>query len=155
MYPTAQADKTVVSTERLDTGTDRFIASAFKINLNGSEKAKDAYYLLSRDESGMVDRYSFGEYSSDGRLAYVQRDTEEKINYLLLRRGSKLYAGSQELINTFQTKVEDLAVAYNEGITEIYGTDMESVPLQVYPGISVNYSSDRYNNKYASIKHRI
>ncbi len=132
LYPTKQTDKTNITTERLDTGTDRWIATAFKVNFNGNPEAKDAYYLLNRDESGTVDRYSFGEYASNGRLAYVQRDTNENISYLLLRRGSKLYAGSQELIDTFKTKVEDLSVAYNEGVTEIYGTNIESIPMQVY-----------------------
>lgn len=120
LYPQKAEDVTEVSVKRLDTGLDRSEATAFEITLKNNPSVSNAYYMLNRNSENSFVRVPFGDFASDARMTYIEKDNEGNIVSIMARDASKIYYKDQLLLDCGNDKAKDISVIFNGSYIYIY-----------------------------------
>ena len=132
LYPNDAVDNTEVSAERLDTGLDRSEATAFCIRLANNQLVSEAYYMLNRNSENSFVQIPFGDFSSDGRMSYIEKDNDGKILSVMARDVSKIYYKGQLLLDLGNEKLSDISLTFNGSYIYIYSDAAEGKEIKLF-----------------------
>ncbi len=130
LMPMRKGEDISVTTEELNTslenGTD---ASAMKINLPDS----NGYYYISH--TGNIER-TFGDFSFDGTMAFVNADKENAINSISLVDGSRFTVGEIQAVVS-PDNIPSISISFDDTALNIEGSDLvattkESRAIAIY-----------------------
>jgi hypothetical protein len=119
LYPTREGESTTVAVSRLPitgvTGGLRRVGTALRIDIG---KHRTGFYYQSYLKNPVP--VTFGEFTFDGDMAYVETDRKKGIVYAAIRRGSRLTlnpkgADQAEILIQANGPVEELGLRFKDG----------------------------------------
>lgn len=123
LYPTPENKNEKVGVMRLPLDVPETQATALEITIVDEQQqsaASKGYYYLTQDEAFKAPR-AFGEFKTDGAMAYVQYSTAGRMKDLYLRDGSFLQRNGQTLIEG--ANIKDVGVLWQAKELHINSSD--------------------------------
>ncbi len=131
-YENGSAD---VKTEKIPLNVEETIATALKIDTDVNNiKSSARYYLSYENKPGARE---FDGYFTDGKMAYISNDKDEKTEILILKDGSYIRREGTTLLST-GSKVSDISVEFQGFNMLINSTNtLDLSELAVTPGRTI------------------
>ncbi|WP_168735773.1 heparinase II/III family protein [Cohnella fermenti] len=120
LVPTGVGESRSVTASALAVAPATNAATAMAIDLDSG--GRTAAYYLSRERNAVVER-SFGTYSFNGKMAYVEKNGAGTIDSVSLIGGSTLSESGTTIIAA-KEELEDMAVRWNGATLELSGSKL-------------------------------
>ncbi|WP_127586298.1 alginate lyase family protein [Paenibacillus koleovorans] len=134
LYPEPAGSNKNVTVTRLSIGVTNQVASAMTINHDSGNNGNVGTYYLSHEASPAT--RSFGTYSYNGELAYIEKTSGGSLKTVSMMRGTLLKDGTTNLVSSTAT-VQNLSVTYNGTVLELYSSEVLTPTITIYaPGVS-------------------
>ena len=133
LYPDRQGEKKYVTVKRLDLGPVKPItATALKIDI----ELDTGYYYSSNETVPQV--RTFGSYTTDGQMAYVEVDSKDKTKLISLTQAKSLKKGALDLV-TSADKLADLGIEWSADTLKLSTEkgDIKTSALNIYSDSAV------------------
>ena len=82
-------------------------------------------YFILNDETARTE-YQFGNYKTDGTLAYIQKNASDEIEQIIMQDTKKLYVGSDLIVDSAK-EFKEMAIRWNGNVLEISSTPINSL----------------------------
>ncbi|MBQ4631015.1 MAG: S-layer homology domain-containing protein [Clostridia bacterium] len=130
LVPTNSADSNV-KVERLSTGTDTTVSTALKLTTVTDGSETNGYYYLSY-EDGAKDTRSFGDYSTNGQMAFVHEDVDGNADMVIMNDATVVKKNGKVLLES-EDRLSDISVSLSGSRMDIQSSqDISLSNLKVY-----------------------
>lgn len=112
IYPYETGNNVEVSAQRIELDVAETTASAVDITLTKPDHAvENGTYYISHEEAPK--NRTFGEYVTDGKVAYVHKNADDTITFALLSNGKELNYQGKSLIKS-SSVVDSMSLEYGD-----------------------------------------
>ena len=121
LYPTASGDKRDIKVSRMPLSVPTTVASSLKID-NIEDAGTSGYYYVSHEENPRF-RRNFDTFTFDGKLAYIEKTSGDKIKSAIMKSGTTLkHDGANVIVS--KMPVNDITVDWHGANLEINGSNL-------------------------------
>jgi len=120
-----------VKVERLSTGTDTTVSTALKLTTVTDGSETNGYYYLSYEDAAK-DTRSFGDYSTNGQMAFVHEDVDGNADMVIMNGATVVKKNGKVLLES-KERLSDISVSLSGSRMDIESSqDISLSNLKVY-----------------------